>query len=172
MTAPSMTEERVALPDGSMVRLRPVGPGDEAHLEDLLAHMSAEDVRRRFLAPIRALAPALLHRLTHPDPGHDLALAALPPSGDAFLGVGRFAADDDGQGAEFAVAVRSDLKGHGLGHLLMTRLIDAARARGFAVMRGDMLSDNDAMLAICRELGFTIAEHPEDPALLRASLQL
>jgi acetyltransferase len=71
--------------------------------------------------------------------------------------VSRFAADPDNGQAEYAVEVRSDWKGRGLGYLLMTRLIDVARQRRIGELVGEVLRQNTAMLQMCRALGFTIS---------------
>ena len=79
------------------------------------------------------------------------------------LGVVRLHADANYDSGEYAVLVRSDLKGRGLGYLLMQLIIEYARAEGLAVIEGQVLSENTAMLAMCRELGFDIALDPRDP---------
>ena len=78
--------------------------------------------------------------------------------------VARLAADD--HGAEFAIALRSDLKGHGLGWLLMHRVLDLAARRGLAEVHGVVLRENTRMLKMCREMGFAIKAHPSDPATM------
>jgi acetyltransferase len=78
----------------------------------------------------------------------------------------RYFADPDRQSAEYAVAVRSDWKGSGLGYLLMNRLIAVARQRGIGELVGDVLRENEPMLRMCRELGFTIATQPADPGVM------
>jgi acetyltransferase len=71
--------------------------------------------------------------------------------------VARAAVDPDNITAEFAVVVRSDLKGHGLGALLMDKLLRYCRARGTRQMVGETLPDNQRMLELARRLGFTLA---------------
>ena len=94
------------------------------------------------------------------------------PTGKDLLGVVRQSADPDNVRAEFAVLVRSDLKGHGTGRLLMHRLIDYSRARGLKELFGEVLSENAPMLALCRELGFTITRAEDSHGVLRATLSL
>jgi acetyltransferase len=84
--------------------------------------------------------------------------------------VGRLSADPDGARAEFAVLARSDLKGHGIGHLFMNRLIAYARARNIGQLFGDVLVENEPMLALCRELGFKISTPSH--GVIRATLVL
>ena len=64
-------------------------------------------------------------------------------------------------------AVRSDWKGRGLGYLLMTRLIAVAQEWGVSELVGQVLSENHRMLAICRELGFSIAADPNDARIMQ-----
>jgi acetyltransferase len=172
LSAPRVSAETVELRDGSRVRLRPIEPGDEKLLQGLLDHMSLEDIRLRFFAPLRHLGAALAHQLSNPDPLRDIALAALPLAGEEILGVGRLAADSALRRAEYALAVRTDMKGHGLGFILLTRLLDYARARGIAEIWGDVLRENEAMLRMCRELGFAVSDHPDEAHLYRVTRRL
>jgi len=169
---PHGSVETVELRDGSRVRLRPIEPGDEPLLQDLLDHMSREDVRQRFFAPIRHLGPTLAHKLSNPDPLRDIALAALPFESEEILGVGRLSADGARQRAEYALAVRTDMKGHGLGFVLLTHLLDRARTRGIAEIWGDVMRENQAMLQMCRELGFAVTGHPDEADLYRVERRL
>jgi acetyltransferase len=79
------------------------------------------------------------------------------------LGVIRLHADANYDSGEYAVLVRSDLKGRGLGFLLMQMIIEYARAEGLRTIEGQVLSENTVMLAMCRQLGFDIAPDPRDP---------
>jgi acetyltransferase len=69
----------------------------------------------------------------------------------------RLHADANYDRGEYAVMVRSDLKGRGLGYLLMQMIIEYARAEGLKVIEGQVLSENTVMLEMCEELGFDIA---------------
>jgi acetyltransferase len=152
------------LRDGTVIDLRPLRPEDEPLLLELAAHMSPEDLRLRFFTPMRGLTHAVAARLSQLDYDRELALIAL--EGQMPLGVVRYFADPDRQSAEYAVAVRSDWKGSGLGYLLMNRLIAVARQRGIGELVGDVLRENEPMLRMCRELGFTIATQPADPGVM------
>jgi acetyltransferase len=136
--------------------------------------MSAEDVRRRFFAPLASLPPEQLARLTQIDYDHEMAFILEMPGQDSseIIAVGRLVIEPDRRRAEFAVVVRSDLKGRGFGRLLMARLVDYARQRGLAEIFGDILKENVEMLALSRELGFLLAPLPETAAIVRATLRL
>jgi len=129
-------ESAEKLPDGTVIRLRSVRPEDERLLHDLAAHMSPEDMRLRFLAAMRGLSHELAARLSDIDHDRDVALLAFAAGAEEVLCVARFSADPDNRAAEFAIAVRTDWKGYGLGHLLMARL---ARQRGIDELVGEVL---------------------------------
>ena len=74
--------------------------------------------------------------------------------GTRALGAVRLISDPDNEAAEFAVMVRSDLKGVGLGYSLMLRILDYARRRGVGRVFGEVLTENRTMLQMTEELGF------------------
>jgi acetyltransferase len=150
--------------------LRLVLPEDEPLLHDLAGNMSPEDLRLRFFTPVRGLTHAVAARLTQID--YDREMALLAQHEGTALGIAHFFADPDRQSAEYAIAVRSDWQGRGVGHLLMTRLIAIARQRGVGELVGEVLRENRPMLDMCRALGFTIAPDPDDEALLRVHKSL
>jgi acetyltransferase len=163
---PKHLEGNFALKDGTRLRLRPIRPEDEPMLRDLAGHMTPDDLRLRFFTAMRGLSHELAARLSQIDYDREMALIALPEAAEAALGVARFAADPDNRRAEYAIALRSDWKGRGLGYLLMTRLLEVARERGIGELFGTVLHENAAMVQMCRELGFRISPDPDDPSLL------
>ena len=169
---PKELEGDAELPDGTSVHLRPIRPEDEPGIVDLVAHQSAEDLRMRFFTSMRGISHELAARLTQIDYDREVAVVAEPAERGTILGVARFAADPDNIKAEYAVAVRTDIKGRGLGYLLMTRLIEIAKARGLSEIFGEVLRENGPMLKMCRELGFTVAPHPDEPDVMRVTRRL
>jgi acetyltransferase len=132
-------------------------------------------VRFRFFAPMSDLSQAMAARLTQIDYDREMALIALNPyPGEETDGWGvvRIAADADNTQAEFAVIVRSDMQGRGIGRLLMDRILDYARSRGIAEIWGNVLSENDAMLGLARHLGFKAAQLPGEPGVSRITKSL
>ncbi len=169
---PKELESEETLKDGTRLLLRPVRPEDEPVLQDLASHMNPDDLRLRFFTPIKSLSHTLAARLSQIDYDREMALIARLAGNGTALGVARFSADPNNQRCEFAVALRSDWKGRGLGHRLMTRLIAVAKARGIAEMVGDVLHENEAMLTLAKRLGFTLKRHPDDPELVRVAKAL
>jgi len=154
---PQALEETAELRDGTPILLRPIRPEDEPAHQDFLARVSPEDFRLRFFSPMRALPHREMARFTQIDYEREIAFIAtrpLPEGGAETLGVVRAITDPDNQRAEFAVLVRSDLKGQGLGDLLMRKIIAYCKQRGTGEIIGDILRENQAMRSLAAELGF------------------
>jgi len=162
---PTHLESRELLRDGTVVRLRPVRPEDEPLLHDLAGHMTPGDLRLRFFTPVRGLTHAVAARLTQVD--YDREMALLAQHHDTVLGIAHFFADPDRLRAEYAIAVRSDWQGRGVGYLLMTRLIDIARQSGVGELIGEVLRENAPMREMCHALGFAVLTDPDDQSVLR-----
>jgi acetyltransferase len=167
---PKDLESVEQLRDGTALRMRPLRPEDQPMLHDLAAHMSHEDLRLRFFTPVHGLTHAVAAWLSQLD--YDRELALLAERDGTALGVVHFFADPDKLRAEYAIAVRSDWKGRGVGYLLMTRLIDIAAQRGIVELVGEVLRENGPMLQMCHELGFAIAPEPSDPSVMRVGKRL
>src|SRR5437763_925433 len=174
-TYPTWLETNERLRDGTEVHLRPLRAEDESLLEDLAAHMTPADLRLRFFAAVRGLSHALAWKLSHIDYDRAMALVALKDG--AALGVARFHAEPApylqlARRAEYAIAVRSDWKGRGLGYLLMTRLIAGPRDWGIGELGGQGLRENPRMLAMFREFGFSIVAGRAAPNVMRVRKSL
>ena len=172
---PKGLEQSAQLRDGREILLRPIRPEDEPAHHALIARLSPEDLRLRFFSYVRELRHAQMARLTQVDYDREMAFIATAPDEQGepeTLGVVRTVTDPDNESAEFAVLVRSDLKGQGLGHVLMKRIIDYCRSRGTAEIKGLVLASNESMLGLARRLGFRIEAGPEaDTVVARLSLR-
>lgn len=157
-----MLELHVTLLDGEKVLIRPLKPEDAALYPDYLAEVTADDLRMRFFLPMREVRPELIDKLIHYDPEHAMAFIAIAEASGRMLGVVRLHDDPDGEGGEFAILVRSHLKGNGLGWLMMKQMIAFAQEKGLETVHGQVLEENTTMLQMCRELGFDIADDPEE----------
>jgi len=167
---PAELASRERLRDGTDIELRPIRPEDEPLVHELVAQMSPKDLRLRFFTPIRSLSHRFAARLTQINYDREMALVAL--HGGTVLGIARYFADPDREKAEYAVAVRTDWHGRGVGYLLMNRLIEVARQWGIGELIGDVLRKNEPMLAMCHELGFTIRRDAADVSIMRVSKTL
>jgi acetyltransferase len=172
---PKELEETIRLEDGRELILRPVLPEDEPAFQRGMAKLTPEEVRLRFFAPIKALTHLQTARFTQIDYDREMALVLAEPTipGRAeVFGVARITADPDNERAEYAIIVRHDMTGMGLGSLLMQRIIAYARTRGIGEIFGDVLRENTRMLQTCEKLGFTQSGVPEEPGVVRVVLDL
>ena len=160
---PKEWERPAALRDGTRILVRPVRPEDEPLYGPFFAAVTPQDLRLRFFAPVKEFGHRFIARLTQIDYARAMAFVAIEKASGKMLGVVRLHADANYDSGEYAVLVRSEMKGHGLGYLLMQMIIEYARAEGLKAIEGQVLSENTAMLAMCRELGFNIAPDPRDP---------
>jgi acetyltransferase len=169
---PSRWETRLTTRGGLDVILRPIRPPDERLYEDFLAHVDDSDIRLRLLAPRKAFPHDFLARLTQIDYAREMAFVAIDAASGDLLGVARIAADPDYTRAEYAILVRSDLQGMGLGWSLMEHLLAYARAEGLGRIEGTVLAENTDMLAMVRDLGFSITRDPDEQGLRRVEISL
>ena len=167
-----MLERHVTLRDGEKVLIRPLKPEDAALYPDYLAEINVDDLRLRFFAPMREVRPELIDKLIHYDPQRAMAFIAISEASGRMLGVVRLHDDTRGNGAEFAILVRSHLKGHGLGWLLMKHMIAYAREKGLETVHGQVLAENSMMLLMCAELGFHIGNDPNERGVKVVTLPL
>ncbi len=155
---PREMETTVRLRDGTDMHLRPIRPDDATIARRFLESVSPEDIRARFHGAMRDFSGPLLIRLTQIDYDREIALVGFRDGEELPLGVVRLYSEPDHINGEFAILVRSDLHGHGLGTILMHRIIEVARQRGLQRIVGSVLRDNTRMLRLVRELGF-VAEN-------------
>jgi len=153
------------LRDGAAIALRPVRPEDASLLQELLAQLTPMDARLLFFAPGQDLPEAAGVRLSQIDYDRQMTLIARISEAGPVLGVARFSADPDNRLARFAVAVRGDAQGRGLGHLLTARLLEIGAARGIGTLFGDIARDDAEGQALCRSLGFFVTVRPDAPDL-------
>jgi acetyltransferase len=151
---PRELEETVALRDGRRVLLRPIRPEDEPAHQEMFRRVEPEDVRFRFFNMVKALPHSQMARYTQIDYDREMAFVAIDEASHETLGVARAIFDPDGTQAEFAILVRSDQKGRGLGHALLEKLARYSRARGARRVVGQVLPDNRPMLELAESLGF------------------
>ena len=160
---------------GETIVLRPIRPEDEEQHRAFVGQLQPNDLRLRFFAVRRELPRSELARLIQIDYAREMAFIAVrSAAGGAMqtLGVVRAVIDPDNIDAEFGIIVRSDLKGTGLGQLLMKKMIDFLAGRGTRRMVGDVLHENRSMRELARSLGFVVETTGHDADALRVVLTL
>jgi len=157
---PVELEGAIRLRDGRNVPVRPIRPEDAGRETRFFERLSERSRYQRFMQYLKQLPPRMLARFTQLDYDRELALVALWD--DEFVAVGRYAPNADGVTAEFALCVADDWQGKGLGHALLERLCDAARAAGYRALVGNILEANREMLELAAHLGFTETSRSAD----------
>jgi len=165
-------ERRMALSDGREVFVRPVRPEDEGLFLEFFKHVTDEDLRLRFFAPVKDFSHSFIARLTQIDYARAIAFVAVDAATGGMMGAVRLHADANHESGEYAILLRSDLKGIGLGWRLMQLMIEWAKTEGLAHVEGQVLRENRTMLEMCKDLGFDVKSDPEDPDLKVVRLDL
>jgi acetyltransferase len=169
---PRELEEELVLDSGERVLLRPIRPEDEPAHHELFRRLSPQDVYFRFFRAMNDIEHRQLARYTQID--YDREMAFIATTGGASpetLGVVRAVADADNHTAEFAILIRSDRQGIGLGHRLMDKMIRYSRARGLRRLVGETLRENRGMIQLARSFDFTVQFHDGQYVSLELALQ-
>ena len=169
---PKAWERHVRLPDGNAILVRPVRPEDERLYHSFFAAVTRQDLRLRFFAAMKEFNHSFIARLTQIDYARAMAFIAIDQTTGEMLGVVRLHADAEYISGEYAILVRSDLKGHGLGWLLMQLIVEYARSEALSSIYSMVLQENTTMLGMCQELGFHVAADPNDASVAVVSLPL
>ena len=169
---PDQWERWTETADGDRILIRPIRPTDEHLYGAFVAELSPEDIRFRFLSPRKEFSHKFIARFTQIDYSRAMAFVSLDKEQKELLGIARLAADPDYTKGEYAIIVRSDLKGTGIGWALMRHLIAYAETEGLRQLVGDVLANNQRMLDMCHSLGFQISPDPEDSSIYKVRLKL
>jgi len=171
---PQELEEEIILGDIAFT-MRPIRPEDEPAHDEFFHHLSTEDAYFRFFRAVSFFSHQQTARFTQIDYDREMAFIASRKYDDGHhetYGVVRAVTDADNITAEFAVIVRSDFHGHGLGRLLMRKIIDYCRSRGTRRMTGQALHTNVNIIKLAREFGFSVRTPEDDKTMVELLLEL
>ena len=169
---PSQWERHLTLKEDWRIFVRPLRPEDEPIIHDFLRHVTPHDLRLRFFAPMKEFTHEFIARLTQFDYARAMAFIAFDEATNEMVGVVRIHSDSIYETGEYAILLRSDLKGRGLGWALMQLIIDYAKSEGLKTISGDVLKENVVMLEMCRQLGFAVKPDPTEPDICDVRLKL
>ena len=175
----------VTLRDGRRATIRPIRRDDVARTAAFIDALSNQSKHSLFLGGITRLSDEALQRLCNSHDSNNMAYVATVPSpeGERQIGVCRYAAADapdevkqrseqlPGAVAEISVAVADDWQHQGLGKLLLSRLIEYARAHRVRRLYSMDAASNDAMRRLARDFGFSERRDPDDIHQVIYSLQ-
>ncbi|MCD9031011.1 GNAT family N-acetyltransferase [Luteimonas sp. Y-2-2-4F] len=166
--------DQIRLTNGREILIRPVRPDDAEPLRAGFGLLGPEEIRQRFLDRMPELSAEMANRLTRPDPKTEFALVAaepLPPGEALVGGVARVAVVPGTRDGEFTILVSRYIAGLGAGRQLMRRLVRWAKGKKLERLVGDVLEDNQPMLALADSLGFR-RETSDTPGAVRVVLDL
>jgi acetyltransferase len=170
---PSALIDRLTLRDGRVVVVRPVARFDAAAEQDFVRALSPASRLRRFHVGLRELPPSLLQAMTDVDHRDHVAIIAEALDADdepRLVADARYVREAANPNrAEFALAVADDWQGRGLGRSLLARLARHAARQGVQRLWGDVLINNQPMLALADALGARVDASPEGADLRRVS---
>jgi acetyltransferase len=169
---PSQWQRHLEIKDGWRVFVRPIRPEDEPLIHEFLRHVTIQDLRLRFFASMKGFTHEFIARLTQLDYARAMAFVAFDEATHEMIGVVRIHSDSIYETGEYAILLRSDLKGRGLGWALMQLIIEYARSEGLKAISGDVLQENTVMLEMCRSLGFEVKMDPVEHDVCDVKLTL
>ncbi|GAA5182229.1 hypothetical protein GCM10025771_31020 [Niveibacterium umoris] len=166
---PAHLIDAITLPHGERAVLRPVLPQDAALEQKFVAGLSQGARFNRFHGHLSELNERIAMQLTYIDYIHQMGFVVTLREGDDEIVIADacYVLNDDGDTAEFAIAVSDKWQGQGLGTQLIKALSDAARHSGARWLYGEVLASNSNMLALMVQCGFTVRPHPGDDTLVR-----
>lgn len=159
---------------GMMLDIRPMVAADSEALQAHVRGLSARSRHNRYLGGVNELARAEIERLLGGAGGTVFPLVAeLVECGRrTMVGEAVYAIDRQAGSVEFALSVRDDWQGRGIGAALLGAIAVRAGKAGAALLHGETLRGNEAMLALAAKVGAAEARHPEDPRLVRIERRL
>ena len=164
LSAPSAVAIWMNTAGGQRLILRDIRAEDQPALTRGFMRLSADEIRMRFMFPLKQLTHELAAKLTQLDYRREIALALCAPDapGHAELfGVVRASLDVYKKRAEFAIVIPRALSGQGFGKRMLQKLMSRCKALGMLEIWGDVLIENEPMLALVRKLDFEIEAHPD-----------
>ncbi|SFL10303.1 acetyltransferase [Nitrosomonas aestuarii] len=171
---PAHLQRQWQLADGTDIIIRPIRPED-AEIEQTFVHnLSLQSKYFRFMQSLYELTPQMLIRFTQIDYDRELAFIAVisEKHRETEIGVARYVTNPDIESCEFALVIADQWQQKGIGSRLLTCLIEAAQAKGFKTMEGEVLANNTSMLRLTKNLGFTSHISQDDPAIIAISKAL
>jgi GNAT superfamily N-acetyltransferase len=139
---------------------------DQEALDTLFAHLTADDLRFRFLSSVQHVAPEQIVAMTHLDHRKTENLLGFDEDSGALVTAAMLACDDRLENGEVAIVVRRDYKARGIGWEMLRLITDYARSRGLGSIESIESRDNHTAIELEREMGFTVKDYPGDSTLV------
>lgn len=149
---------------GTPVKIRHITADDAGRLVEMYGRLSERTLALRFATvvinvPMERVIQEATHLATLNPENADALVALIDEGGqDHIVAVARLAGADD-ISAEFAMTVRDDFQGQGVGSYLFDLLIQVALVRGLEYLTASVLAENRPMMELIRRSGFPVEVH-------------
>jgi acyl-CoA hydrolase/RimJ/RimL family protein N-acetyltransferase len=160
---PKELERRVALRDGTALFLRPIRASDEKMLRNMCYACSEKSIAFRFFKNIKTFPHEFIQEFTNIDLSKDMAIVGLTQGtgGEEIVGVGRYYYIKSNNRAEVSFLVRDDWQEKGIGTYFLSILTEIGKERGIKGFDAVMLTDNQRMLAVFHNSGYSVTTKKE-----------
>jgi N-acetylglutamate synthase-like GNAT family acetyltransferase len=169
---PGADQAMLTTRSGFQFAVRPASADDEADLARLFARLTHEDLRYRFLSPLKRVGPDVLAMMTHVDHKQTESFLAFDASNGQLIANAMLAASPNNEKAEVALAVDGDYKHRGVSWTLLQHVMQAAKARGIKKLQSIEDRGHKAAIALEREIGFKARSYPGDATLMLLEAEL
>jgi acetyltransferase len=172
---PAQYTKRVQLKNGQTAILRPIRPEDEPLEAEMFTLFSKETVYFRFFGYVPQVTHELLTRFTQIDYDREMAIIAeiqeRPEGPPHMAGVVRLVGDAWNENAEYAIVVADPWQGQGLGSKMTDYILEIAKEREIRKVYGNVLSNNEGMIRIFRQKGFSFKQEGYDAFYVELDLE-
>jgi N-acetylglutamate synthase-like GNAT family acetyltransferase len=152
--------------------VRPVEPFDEPALARLFTHVGENDMRFRFLSPMKAPGHETLKNMIDVDHDRKEDYLAIAPDGETIIASALVAADAANENAEVAIAMHCDYKHKGVGWTFLDYVIGQEKRKGVRKLRSIESRDNHEVIALEQQMGFKASSYPGDASLMLLEFDL
>jgi N-acetylglutamate synthase-like GNAT family acetyltransferase len=151
---------------GFRFTVRAAQPADEAALAEFFKHVTADDIRFRFLTGLKNVGHDRLVAMTAVDHRQTENFLAFVDGGAEILASAMLACDADLEVGEVAIVIREDFKARGVSWDLLRHVAAFAEAKGLKTLQSIETRDSHAAINMEREMGFVAGPYPGDPTLV------
>jgi len=165
--------EETRMINGQMVTFRPAKPVDDRLIQEHYYRMDQKDVQARFFGTRRSFFREDMEGLAQVDYINNLSVVAVTGEVgfEEIIGLGEYALAQ-GAVAEVAFSVSTEWQGKGIASVILEKITEAAREKGFTDLVAYTRSTNIGMIKLFRKLPYkteTIIEN--DTVVLRCSFE-
>ena len=153
---------------GDRLKIRPIRPEDEPLMVQFHKDLSEESVYLRYAHTVKLkqrIAHERLTRICFIDYDREMILVAdyknPQTAAQEIVAVARLSKLHSSNEAEFALIVSDRYQHQGIGTELVRRLLEIGKEENLEAIVGYVLTSNNKMQSICRQLGFQLYPDPE-----------